>query len=132
MLFEIQHQIRKLAEVEADLKAALAADLKGLQEGDELPVIAGKYGQKYQLLPASNSYKFTLPREEYQRLGILERCTPAPKLTKTELDKLVKQGYIDHSTIAGWEEQGWYAVENSGALSVKQLASKPEDLLPQF
>lgn len=125
-LHENQDQQRALQLAEATLKAELA--LAMLEEGVDQTV--GDYGQTYQLARPNARYVFDIPDEEYDRLGIREACTPVakPKLTKALLDKLLKKCQLDDITVAEWQTNGWYQVERSGEITIKQVTTKMDDL----
>lgn len=130
-LHDVQDILREYQKEEQDLKAQLAGLLKvaGIEQ------VTGSLGQRYAISYGRATYTFNLPVEEFERLGIKERCTPpapGPKLTKAQLDKMLKTGDVTDADVAVWQAVGWYQVERSGELTIRQLESKAEDLAPQF
>ncbi len=126
-LHEIQNQKRLLEMQEADAKTNLAQAMLT----EDVTETLGSFGQKYQLSRPPSRYIFQLPREEFERLGILDICTPPapePKLTKATLDKLLKNRAVDDLTVAEWQTKGWYVVDRSDEITVKQVTTKLEEL----
>lgn len=123
-LHKLENEKRSL-ETQIELaKSALAQAL--VQEDKE--VTLGSYGQKYKLYRPAARYTFNLPVEEFLANGILEDCTPAPKLTKTKLDELLKTRRLEDDTVAEWQRKGWYVIERSDEIGVRQVSTKLEDL----
>lgn len=129
-LYETQNQMRALEIEEANLKN----ELVGAMAVAGMDQIVGSYAQAYvRGLEGKTKYTFDIPESEYERLGIKSICTPQveppkPKLTKTEMDKLVKQGRISNADVVTWEANGWYAVDRPSEVTVKQAVTKMEDL----
>ncbi len=127
LLHDIQNSLRLLESQEAQVKTELAAAM--IRE--DVDTAIGSCGQTYKIAYPPARYLFSVPEAELSRLGILADCTPpppAPKLTKTKLDDLLKKRRLDETTVASWCEQGWYEVERSGEITVKQVETKLETL----
>lgn len=124
-LYQVQDDMRQLQSLEKSLKQQLAAHLHQLASKDEpLPKIVGSQGQVYKLSKSNPVHKFDLPKTEYERLCILELCTPEPKMTKGQMDTLLKEGVINHADITRWTAEGWYSKEEGGELSIQQVKTK--------
>lgn len=130
-LYDLQDQIRLLQEREQELSQELAAGLLALRtEEDPMPAITGKYGQKFQLAKKRASYVYNLPQQEYERLGIIQACTPVagPKMTNTKMKELMKLGRVTHNDVNHWMNQGWYQVDDSGEMTIRQVQTDTQTL----
>jgi hypothetical protein len=126
-LHQIENQIRML-EIERDVARGNLAEAL-ITSGEDC--VIGSSGQKYKLARPSAKYTFDLPVEVFQHLGILQECTPpapGPKLTKMKLDELLKKRRLDDEVVAHWQRQGWYTIDRSGEISVKQVETKLGEL----
>lgn len=128
-LYQVQSKMSAYELMEANLKNELVRAMvsAGMEQ------IIGSYAQTYvRGYEGKTKYTFDIPESEYERLGIKDICTPQeppkPKLTKTEMDKLLKQGRISNADVAAWEANGWYAVDRPSEVTVKQAVTKMEDL----
>lgn len=129
-LHRVENQIRLLEASRDRLKIDLAAAIYQAGQND----VIGSYGQKYVISRPNTKYTFRIPDEEFDRLGLTEICTPpappppGPKLNKTELDKLLKTRKLDDQTVLEWQQKGWYQVDRSDEITVKQVQTKLEEL----
>lgn len=125
-LGEIEDSLRLLEGERDRARAELAAAI--LAEGGEMAI--SSTGKTYKLARPSTKYTFTVPPAGLERLGVLEECTPppAPKLTKSKLDDLLKRRRLDDETVVEWQRQRWYVIERSDEITVKQVETKLETL----
>lgn len=122
LLYEIQDVIREIQTVETaamnKLQSLLAARIT---EDDDKPRLTGSYGQVYGIQYDKNTYKIKVPKSELDELGLGSKLQY--KLTKTLMDKYLKEGLLSNADIARWEEKKWYSIENNGGMSVRQYKS---------
>lgn len=130
-IYKIDNQMRDLQAQRDGLQNDLIVQLAAARKNDrDFPEVVGSYGQRFKLAKPNNQYKFSIPQEEFDRLGITEEFTKAPSMNKSGMDDLKKRGVITDIDVANWIQEGWYTPIISDELTLKQLQSKKEDVLP--
>lgn len=91
-----------------------------IEAGQDQAVSSSGIGFKLSKTPGRYEYK--RPVLDYlEDKGLLEHFTPAPKVTKTKLDELLKAGALDYSDLAQIEQ---WTIVTDGEVSVRQFVAK--------
>lgn len=124
-LHDIENQIRVL-ETQRDVAKTYLAHALVVEQ---LDTVVGTYAQTYKLSRPNTRHQFNLPAEEFTKLGIFEECTekPVPKINKSKMDDLLKRRRIDDDTVRHWIDAGYYVIERSDEITVRQVQTKLDD-----